>query len=252
MTDQQQGDDDINWGASADGEGVPDLAAVFAPSGKAPTPSPAPGFPEFPDNPHEHRVVATIKGGSGYDAPWVVVHANTASEIIAHLNELDAYGFYPALLAAQERLRSVAPSKPAAPASPAPMAYGPPAQAPQPPNQGPPFGPNVSVPSAPGYAGPPVAGPPQQQWNQPVMPQQNWGGGGYNAGGNTKPDPSPQPPGWWRINGRSGPGFDAWKALREQNKDYVKGKIKWAGGSDYWIDPSIGPWLGQQGYAVSQ
>lgn len=234
LTDQAQGED-IDWGTTAPPQAMP-----------MPEP-PAQTYPQHPDNPHEHRLSITVKGGSGYDAPWLVVHCNDATEANAILNEVEAYGVYASIGAAQERLRAVAPSKPASPPPAAPAAYPAPSGGPTPP----PFGPNVSVPGAPGYQGPPV--PPQQQWNQPPPPQQGgWQGGGQQQG--PKTEPSAQPPGWWKANARTGPGFDAWKAMRAMpaNADFVKGKIKWAGGSDYWIDPSLGPWLGQQGWAVSQ
>ena len=97
--------------------------------------------------------------------------------------------------------------------------------------------------------------PGQPAWQQagaPQQPQQYGGGQQYGGPQGNKPDPSPQPPGWWKINARTGPGFDNWKSMREQQKDFVKGKIKWAGGPDYWVEPSLGQWLGQQGWAISQ
>ncbi len=43
------------------------------------------------------RISATLKGGPGFDAPWVVVRANSASEINDALMDLDASGTYPAV-----------------------------------------------------------------------------------------------------------------------------------------------------------
>lgn len=229
LSDQQ---DDIDWGPAAGPDTAYDNPMTDYSVGE--TSSASPSFPEYPDNPHEHRYTITMKGGVGYDAPWVVVHASTAAECIGSLKELEAYGFYPALGSAQRSLRAVSPGRAAAPApAPAPMA-GPPMGGPQMPNQ--PY-------------------PGQPAWQQAGAPQQQWGGGGqqqYGGQQGNKPDPSPQPPGWWKINARTGPGFDNWKAMREQQKDFVKGKIKWAGGPDYWVEPSLGQWLGQQGWATSQ
>lgn len=231
LSDQQ---DDIDWGPVEGSDTTHDNPMTDYPGVSAVA---APSFPEYSDNPHEHRYTITMKGGVGYDAPWVVVHASTAAECIGSLKELEAYGFYPALASAQGSLRAVSPGRAAAPApAPAPMAR-PPMGGPQTPNQ--------PYPGQPAWQ---QAGAPQG------MPQQNWGGGGQqqyggNAGG--KPDPSPQPPGWFKVNARTGPGFDNWKAMRQQN-DFLKGKVKWAGGPEYWVDPVAAHWIAQQGWAVSQ
>jgi len=194
-------------------------------------------YPERPDNPHEHRVVVTIKGEG---APWIVIHADTAAEVNALFGDLDTYGTYETIAAHTARLRALAPgARPPVQTAPptAPMA-------PQAPVAGPPFGPNVSVPQAPGYVGPPVA-PQPAQWQPPQ--QAGWGGGGQAQ---APAQPQPNPGGWNKANARTGPGFDAWKAMREANKDYVKGHIKWAGNSEYWVSPTIAQWIAQQGWAV--
>lgn len=244
LSDQQ---DDIDWGPVQGSDDQHDNPMTDYPGVTTPMPS-GPSFPEVSDNPHEHRYTITMKGGVGYDAPWVVVHASTPHECISALHELDTYGFYPVLEAAQRSLRAVSPGR-AAPAQAgppqAPMGQG-----------GPPFGPNVSVPSAPGYQGPPVGGG-GGQWAAPMPQSGGWNGGGqqgsgYGGGQSGKAEPQPNPGGWYKVNARSGPGFDNWKAMREQQKDALKGKVKWAGGPEYWVEPSWAQWIAQQGWAVSQ
>ncbi|MDK6577082.1 hypothetical protein QP281_24700, partial [Escherichia coli] len=36
---------------------------------------------------NEGKIVVTLKGGKGYEAPWIVIHANTIEEANAHLND---------------------------------------------------------------------------------------------------------------------------------------------------------------------
>lgn len=182
--------------------------------------------------------------------PMITVRGFDATQINQALSDLSAMGTWANIAAAQADLRVQggigAGLGPVSPVSP----QGPPPGLPQgPPPMGPPFGPNVSVPQAPGYQG-----PPQQSFPSAPPQQQSWGGnaGGYGGGGqDSGPQAQPQPPGWMRVNARTGPGFDAWKAMREQQKEHLKGKIKWGGKSDYWIEPSIAQWLAQQGFAVT-
>ena len=35
----------------------------------------------------EGKIVVTLKGGKGYEAPWIVIHANDIAEANAHLND---------------------------------------------------------------------------------------------------------------------------------------------------------------------
>lgn len=35
----------------------------------------------------QNKIVVTLKGGAGYDAPWVVVHADDSAEALAILND---------------------------------------------------------------------------------------------------------------------------------------------------------------------
>jgi hypothetical protein len=226
----------IDWGNTTpvDGEGVPDTAPGYSqPSGMNPTAS----YPEYPDNPHNHRYTISFTGNN---APMIVVRGQSAADITAALNELEAYGVYANVGAAHASLKaqgavgnSLGPVTPVMPLPQAPMAQA-----------GPPTG---YVQSAPAPVGPP---PMQGGWqgNQQGYGQQPQQGGYNNSG---KAEPSPQPPGWARANARTGPGFDVWKQMREQYKDQFKGKIKWGGNADYWIDPNIAQWISQQGFAVT-
>lgn len=235
MTEQHD-DEGVDWG-----DMTPPEQAAYLPDVNAPREG-APVYPEFPDNPHNHRFTISMTPGK---PPMIVIRANTAAEFTAALNELEAHGAYANLAAADASLRTqgqmgagLGPMSPVPPAQAAPGGFPPPMQSPGPP----PFGPNVSAPSAPGFMGQPSfqSGPPQAG-----------GWGGSAGGGSNRAEPKPQPPGWMRVNARSGPGYDAWKSMREQFKDQLKGKIQWGGKSDYWVEPSVGPWLSQQGFAVT-
>lgn len=72
-----------------------------------------------PDN---SRISATLKGGPGFDAPWVVVRANSASEVNDALMDLDATGTYGAVADSavnfQNAYMAATPSVAAAPAAP--------------------------------------------------------------------------------------------------------------------------------------
>lgn len=224
-------DDDVDWGD------------MTPPANVAPEEwSPGASGVRYPDYPPLQEAPISINFKVTGE-PQITVRGFDASQITSLLNDLSANGVWANIAAAQADLRAMGqigaglgPVTPVAPQAPA-QGFPPPTQSPGPP----PFGANVSAPSAPGYVGPPQPsqyGPPQQQ---------GWGGGN----GSGRADPKPQPPGWMRLNARSGPGFDAWKALREQQKDYLKGKVQWGGKSDYWIEPSLAQWLAGQGFAVT-
>lgn len=242
MTDQtdEQG---VDWGDMDQPEATASWSPEEYPGTKE---APRAIYPEYPDNPHNHRFTISHTPGK---APMIVIRGNTAAEMTAAYNELEEYGIYANMAAADASLKAqgqlgagLGPVTPAGPQAPPQGPAGPSSwQTPQTP---PPFGANVSAPSAPGYVGPPSyqSGPPNAG---------GWGGapGGGNSQG--RAEPKPQPPGWMRVNARSGPGFDAWKQLREQHKDNLKGKIQWGGKSDYWIEPSLAQWLVGMGYAVT-
>ncbi len=233
---------------SADAEGVDwgdvpaGATAGEAPAGAYTAPV---TYPEVSDNPHNHRFTISMVPDK---APMIVVRGNTAAEITAALNELEAMGVYANLGAAAASMRTQGvmgaglgpmspPPPPAAPGGP-----------PMPPPQGntpPPFGPNVSVPSAPGYQGPPQG----QQW--PAQPQS---GGGWNGQNQGRAQAKPRPGGWLAAEIPFS-DKDRFRTLRAQNTDtgnYLRGKIQWGGGGTYWIDPSVAAWLAQQGFPVTQ
>lgn len=243
LTDQTD-DQGVDWGEMDQPETV-----TFPVDHTPPANVSTPIYPEYP--PLAEAPISINFKITG--EPMITVRGHDAAQITALLNDLSNGGVWANVAAAQADLRTqgglgagLGPVSPVAPQAPAQMGFPAP-PAPQGGATPPPFGPNVSVPQAPGYQGPPQqsypSGPPQQGWN---------GGGG--GGGNFQdsgPQAKPQPPGWMRVNGRSGPGFDAWKQLREQHKDHLKGKILWGGKSDYWIEPSIAQWLASQGFAVT-
>lgn len=138
-------------------------------------------FPELPDNPHNHRFTISVDGRG----PMIVVRGNTARETREAFEELVNGGVAAAAQAAYQAFKN-------APA-PQAMPQGGPFGQPTPP----PFGPNVSVPQAPGYQGPPA--PQAPAWGgQPQAPAQQWGGGGQQAQGERKQYPAPQ--GWYKLN----------------------------------------------------
>lgn len=102
----------------------------------------------------------------------------------------------------------------------------------QTPQTPPPFGQNVSVPGAPGYAGPPVQQAPQ--WAS----QSGQFGGGQQGGDSRGPKPRPDWPTVYRITVPYG-AKDAFKAFREQNAQVLRGKVAWAGKGDYWVHGDV-------------
>lgn len=243
MTDQN--DDGIDWGEVTPPS--PESVATWTPDDgqqgqKAPA-RPAVSYPEhgpLPESPVSINFKVTGE-------PMITVRGYSGADITALLQDLADNGVWANIAAAQADLRTQGQiGGVLGPVSvpPAQVPGGFPQQSPG----APPFGPNVSAPSAPGFVGQPSI--------QLQQPQQQWGGqpGGFGGGGQNqsqRAEPAAQPPGWYRVNGRSGPGFDAWKAWREQNKDNLKGKIRWGGKSDYWIEPSLGQMVASMGYAVT-
>lgn len=99
----------------------------------------------------DSKVVTTIKGGTEYDAPWVVVHADSANEARDILGELEASGLFTdvgrlsGMLQAQYRMGKHTGATPVdAPQAPPQQSWGSqgtqqyqqPPQAPQQPQQG--------------------------------------------------------------------------------------------------------------------
>lgn len=245
MTDENtQGTDaeGVDWGGATPPDWQEATAAVAAEL-------PRPVYPEYPALPEAPISINFKVTGE----PMITVRGNDGAQITAILNDLSNNGVWANIAAAQADLRTqggvgagLGPVTPVSPQAPPPgFPQGPPVES----GGNPPFGP-----PAPQPQGFPGQFPPSFQSGPP--PQQQWQGqGGFGGGGNfqsdDKPQPAAQPPGWYRVNARSGPGFDAWKNLREQQKDFFKGKIKWGGKSDYWIEPSIAQGLAGMGFAVS-
>lgn len=230
----------VDWGDMA--PGMADSVATWTPDDGAQAKA---SYPEYPSNPHNHRF--TVSLSPGRDMPMMVVRAQTAQELTDSFSEIESTGVWHNIGAAYASMRAgmnlgqgLGPATPVSPQAPPP---GLPAAPPGPQQTPPPFGPNVSVPGAPGYQGPPAA------------PQGGgWGGapqGGQQGAGR---GPKPRPAGWaacdvpWAQK-------DAFKNLRAQGTEtgnYLRGKIQWGGGGTYWIDPSVAGWLAQQGYPVAQ
>lgn len=240
LTDQN--DDGVDWGGMDAPD--PEAVATWTPDDVGAARAALPLYPEYP--PLQEAPISINFKVTG--EPMITVRGFDGAQITAVLNDLEAHGTWANIAAAQASLKAQGViGGMMGPVSAVPPTGAPGGQYAPAPGQAtpPPFGPNVSVPNAPGYQPPPSyqSGPPQQP---------NWGGnaGGY-GGGNSRAEPKPQPPGWLRINARSGPGFDAWKTLREQHQNDLKGKVQWGGKSDYWIEPSLGNWLAGMGFAVT-
>lgn len=186
-------------------------------------------YPEYGPLP-EARISLNFTPGK---APQLTVRAHTAVELISALQELGESNAYNAIGLAHASMGAEASiGAGLGPTTRMPEQAGPPAPqgAPTPP----PFGPNVSVPQAPGYAGPPQAPMP------PQAPAPQWGGqqqGG--AQGNRGPKPRPAE---WPVCFRIEVPFqakDQFKQFREQYKDAFRGKVFWAGGGGYWVHGDI-------------
>jgi hypothetical protein len=148
-------------------------------------------YPEFPDNPHNHRFTVSFDGRG----PMVVVRGNTAADIIAGFQELEQSAAGAAMGNAWAAIKAAAAVASGLGATPVPAgAPAAPQGMPQLPTP-PPFGPNVSVPQAPGFQGPAVV---------PTPP-------GFTMAGHSPaapPAPAPvqsntpeyQQNGWYRLN----------------------------------------------------
>jgi hypothetical protein len=148
-------------------------------------------YPEWPANPHNHRFTISING----QGPMLVVRANTADEVKQAFEELEsgeagaAIGRAWAAIKAGAALGSGLGATPVPAGAPGPQGMP---QVPATPTP-PPFGPNVSVPQAPGFQG-------NQGFTPPPAPPQ----GGFNGGGQQKQardnTPEFQQNGWYALN----------------------------------------------------
>lgn len=130
-------------------------------------------FPEFPDNPHNHRFTISFDGRG----PMVVVRGNTAADIIGGFQELEQSAAGAAMGNAWAAVKAAAAVASGLGATPVPAGAPAAPQAPGVPTP-PPFGPNVSVPGVPGFQGnqgfPPPPAPPAVQSNTPEFQQNGW------------------------------------------------------------------------------
>ncbi|MET9385278.1 hypothetical protein ABZY09_30455 [Streptomyces sp. NPDC002928] len=182
-------------------------------------------YPEFPGNPHNHRFTISFDGRG----PMVVVRGNTAAEIIAGFQELEESAAGAAMGNAWASVKAAAAVASGLGATPVPAGAPAAPQAPGMPTP-PPFGPNVSVPQAPGFQGNPGFPPPPA----PPAPQ---GGYGQQSGGRAEPKPRPAWPQVYKIS--IARGDTSFKDYRSANQQYFKGKVQWAGGGDYWIHGEV-------------
>lgn len=130
-------------------------------------------YPEFDRNPHNHRFTISFDGRG----PMVVVRGNTAAEIIAGFQELEESAAGAAMGNAWASIKAAAAVASGLGATPVPAGAPAAPQAPGMPTP-PPFGPNVSVPGAPGFqpgaAVPPPPAPAAVQSNTPEFQQSGW------------------------------------------------------------------------------
>lgn len=191
----------------------------------APSPAPAVSYPEHVKDPHNHRFTISVDGRG----PMVVVRGQSAQEVNEAFQELldaNSGALMGSFWSAFKGTAQVANG----PAAPAPQ--GPPPAPPQG-NAPPPFGPNVSVPQAPGYQGPPQAPQP------PAPPQGQWGGQQQQGQGNGRAEPKPRP-NWPQVYKISiARGDTSFKEYRSANAQYFKQKVAWAGGGEYWIHGEV-------------
>lgn len=54
---------------------------------KPPEPSAPVATAPRPASTSEGKVVVTLKGGTGFDAPWIVIHADDAADALSQINE---------------------------------------------------------------------------------------------------------------------------------------------------------------------
>jgi hypothetical protein len=119
------------------------------------TPAQAPAtYPQFPENPHNHRYTISMNG----QGPMLVIRANTGADIQAAAEELEDAAVGAAIGRAWAAFKAGAAMGNGLAATPVPAGAPAAPQAPGMPTP-PPFGPNVSVPQVPGYAGAPVPPP---------------------------------------------------------------------------------------------
>lgn len=180
-------------------------------------------YPEHPDNPHEAPLSVNFKPGG---TPQLTVRGRTVAEHMALLQEVESSGLL-GVIASVNRAFGGQGGAPQAQGFPQQTAATPP-----------PFGPNVSVPQAPGYQGPPVQQQPAPWGAQ--QPSQQWGGnGGGQQQGGRKQYPAPQ--GWYKLNVPYPGGTDTLHAVANQ-AGVPKGQPNKGGMYNFWgLTPSGQP-----------
>lgn len=244
LSDDNMDAEGVDWGTND----APEAAASWSPEDYSGATAPTANTPQYPEYGPLPEAPISVNFRPG-DKPQITVRGNTAAEITAALNDLEAHGVYANLAAAMASMNAQGPLGaglgPVTPVTP----QGPPPGLPQgPPQAGPPFGPNVSVPGAPNYQG-----PPQPQWQQGGQQSGGWGGGG-GARGNTGPQSNPRPQGWAQVDVPFN-DKERFKQMRAQGTEsgmYLRGKIKWFEKGIYWVEPSVAAWVAQQGFPVTQ
>lgn len=227
LTDQQA-ENGVDW-TGVSGAEAPTGMAETTPVATTSSSYTAPvAYPEYNDNPHNHRLTISMDSRG----PHICVRGNTATEINAGLNELDAYGVMTSLTPIWQAIRAMVSPPPVASAPPPPAAVQPP----------PGYGQGAMPAQYPPQLGPSVPGTAPAGW-------QNTGAPAPSAAVDASRAPKPCPPGWLKCDcpwARK----DELKALRTANAEFFRGKMAWGGGGTWWVEPSLGQWLAQQGYPV--
>ena len=192
----------VDWGGAQAADAVPYDEAVLRPV-----------YPEFADNPHNHRYTISLAPDK---PPFIAVRGNTAAEITAALQELEDFGVYANLAAAWASLKVQGT-----------IGAG--------------LGPVTAMPP---QAAPP--GPPQGQYAPPPAQGGGWSGGGPQE----KPRPAGWAMVDVPFNDKD--RFKGLRAQGTETGNYLRGKIQWGGKGVYWLEPSIAGWLAQQGFPVTQ
>lgn len=190
-------------------------------------------YPEFPANPNNHLYTVSMDARG----PMIVVRGNTPAEVSERFQALMDGGVTTIAASVYSHMKAeMAVAQGLGPVSPAPAPQAPPA-APAP-GTGPVYNPAPVAPGIPGQA--PAAwqnaGAPQA----PAAPAPGQWSGQAQQGANSR-GPKPRPADWSAVFKIDVPfqAKDAFKAFREENKDYFKGKISWAGGGGYWIHGDV-------------
>jgi hypothetical protein len=176
-------------------------------------PDDSPAYPEHSGKLTNHRFTVSVDNRG----PHIAVRGQTAQEIAEGYQELIQAGV-PAMLSTVYQQGAPAP------------------QAPQQSWQG-----QQQYPQA------------TQQPNQPYQGQPAWQqqGAPQGQGGGNRAEPKPRPTDWPQVFRVTVPrGDQNWKNWRQQNQHLLKGMIRWAGGGDFWVHPSVQPQAAAAGFMM--